>query len=826
MPPEEKRFNPVYNDTPKTQSDSRCLHCGLPNPTASDEFCCTGCEAIYKTIRGLGLDEFYRYRTIVLSGDAAKAPATPVESKFSELDLPEMLQACTLSELPDRRTVSLRLAGIHCAGCLWLLERLPTFEPGVLSSKVVFGEGKLILTYRPDSTSLSKIAQRLNTLGYPPELPSESLSQARPADADDRMLIRIGVAGFCAANTMMMAVSLFQGMYSGIDEKFGLLFRGVSALVAAPAVFYSAYPFYRSSIAGLRLRRIHVDLPISIAIIAVYLLSVLNTVTGRPDTYFDSVCTLIFLLLIGRYLQSRAIAKAQAASRSAWRLLPLTSKRKTETSTEEVPTKLLRTGDQVVVAAGERIPIDGAVSEGESSVDTSLMTGESKPLAVEPGKDVLAGSLNIERQIIVRAASNGAASRLAALLAKIEEQRGGRPQITTLTDRLSTTFVIVVLTVSLLAFAYWSRISVHQALDIMVAFLIVTCPCALGLAAPAALGAAVGRGAAAGVLIKSETAVERLANADTFFFDKTGTLTTGNLELRDTALAGVDEAEAMALIRRLAAISPKHPISRSLLSWAGNLSQTGDGGGETAIVGGRGVELREGDRIFRLGSAAWHQKLGAIVPPQAAQLLAQAEDGGDTTVLLSSNEQVIAAFALKDSVTQAANRLIADLRAAGKEVRILSGDNPAAVRTAAAALGLAAGAAEGSLLPEDKAQRVRSLGSRSVFVGDGVNDGLAMQSAGVAISLHGEIEATLEVADMVIPGGDLDRVETALDGSTRTMLSIRRALTVSAGYNLIAGTLALCGLVNPFIAAVIMPASAVSALLIVFLTPTFEARKV
>lgn len=824
----------------------RCAHCGTPlvpkkdltrksppatlasnnsrskpprNAAASKlRFCCRGCEFVYHTLDGLSLGKIYHS-----AREAANAkPATesdPARS-YVYLDDNETMRELTVELDEDLRAVIFVLPGIHCAACVWLLEKLPLVAPGIVKCSVNFGTGRLKVEFRHKEITLSQIAFLLNSIGYPP-LPERATTHGTGQNEEDRTdLRRIGVAALCAANTMMLAVSLFQSFSTGIEPQYAHLLRWLSALLATPAVFYSAYPFYRSALTSLAMGIFHIDLPIAIAIVFVYIAGLVTTITGGEYVYFDSVTALIFLLLVGRRLQRGAVRKARVVARGAWELFPPMVRIVRDGAESEIPTTQLSVGDTLIVRPGERIGADGDILEGSSAVDSSVLTGESEPTFVNPGTAIFAGTLNLDRELRLRITNRGAQTRLGRILRQLEAGGVARSPVEDRANHLSRYFIAGVLLSSVATFVTWMFLSPSKAFDNAVAVLIVTCPCALGLAIPAAVCVAIGRAAKLGILIKEPDALDRLAKVKTVFLDKTGTLTEGRLQVAETWGEGVGTAVA----RQLAAVTPKHAVARALV-------ETPSSGAESHLVfetkthhGGRGIEaVTTSGEIIRLGSLRWLSGLGVDIPRGLREQLERWQSESLSPLLCTRGTEVLAAYGLRDAIREGARELITLLHSKGVRVEILSGDCLPVVESVARALAIPLSCAHGDLFPEEKAAIVSKVSS-SAMIGDGVNDALALRAAGVGIGVRGAIEATLEVAQVFIAEGNILNVRRLFDGAWRTDRLIRRNLTFAVVYNSIGGFMAFAGIVTPLVAAFVMPISSLTIIAGTILSRTFHSE--
>lgn len=799
-------------------SPTSCTHCGLPT-APGQEFCCSGCRAVYATIHNLGLEEYYKYREVQSSPELR---STPGGSNYSYLD------ELTPSDSTDA-LITLQVEGIHCAGCMWLLEKLPSFIPGVISSRLNFTSGTLHLRYNPRHVKLSSIAHRIDSLGYPVRALSDTTNASSLNKEEKKLLLRIGVAAFCAMNTMMLAVSLWQAFWTGISSEYGNLLRWVSFILTLPAIFFSAWPFFTTSYYSLRSRSLHIDIPIAVSLLGGFIVSTVNTIAGREHVYFDSVTALITLLLTGRFLQSRALRHARSTSRTAWKLLPQSTQVVSEEGkTFSLPVQKITSGMTILCKPGERVAVDGIVQKGSTGIDASLLTGESSVILKQPGDTVHAGDLIIDGEITVRAVVAGGASRVDGILQHIESA-GDRSQILTLTDRASGYFVVTILTVALgAAVWWWATTNFFTALDVFVAILIVTCPCALGVATPATITVAIGKAAAAGVLIRGRDTLERLSEIEAVCFDKTGTLTTGHPYVLSHTLLGTDAENTNALLMasNLASVTAYHPVSAALLN---SFPCKNDVDLEGAKYHpGRGISLQDGTGLWRLGSVKWctDPSSGSGVNPSPKLLhdISSHQRKGCSVVLLCRNQSVLGYFVLRDTLHQEASKTVTSITQIGLTPIILSGDAQEVVSSVARELGIPQEYALGDLSPEQKAEYISQSSKKIMMVGDGFNDAYAMKVAYVGVGLRGAIDSLIEVVDVYCMRGGIGRVIQLLHGARRTIRIIEFSLGISAFYNIVGAALAIAGLINPLWGAILMPISSFSVILLAIYAKTFEEK--
>jgi Cu2+-exporting ATPase len=793
-----------------TREQVCCIHCALPvpagliEPDTEQQFCCNGCRTVYSILHDQGLDQYYRIRDAV---SADPRPARPTSARYEELDDPAFRAATVRTNDQGACETELLLENVHCAACVWLIERLPRVLPGVTESRVQIRTRIARVTFDPASTTLSAVARALDSLGYPVHPARGQAARDARTREDRTFLIRVAVAGALAGNIMLLAVALYGGHIFGIDPLWDTVFRWVSMALGVTSLVWPGRTFFRGALAALRTRTAHLDLPIAIALGAGGVWGVANTVRGSGEIYFDSLAVLTFLLLVGRWVQHR---QQRTAADEVGLMLTLTPTSATlveeDGSTRRVPIESITAGCTVEVAPGDAVPADGVVTLGSSSIDASLLTGESRPVPVSPGDAVAAGSVNTSSVIRVRVQAVGEHTRVARLMRLVSDASERKAPIVQLTDRIAGRFVIIVLTLAVATTVFWSiRADAHTALEHATALLIVTCPCALGLATPMAMSVALGRAARGRALVKSAAAIEALARPGTLILDKTGTITHARTVVADFRGSDALLPFAQALERHAG-----HPLAKAILAYAGadahNHAPTGTdvthlpGKGVRGVV--RGVSCAVGAPEF----------IAAIAPGQIDDhAVATARARGLTPVVVWADGVGTGVFSIGDTVREDSASAIADLRAHGWDVRIASGDDPAIVARVAEQVGVTQ--AHGRMSPEDKTELVTRLTAESdrpvVMVGDGVNDAAALAAATVGVAVHGGAEASLEAADIYLADPGVAPLIGLTHLARHTGRTIRVCLAVSIAYNLTGASLAMAGHLNALIAAVIMPVSSI-----------------
>ena len=714
------------------------------------------------------------------------------------LPRPAVCPACVIP-LPDIQvaaplkdaTIILSLPTIHCAGCISAVERGLNATPGVAAARVNLSLKRVAVTAAPEVTAEGLI-ERLRGIGYEAyDLDPGLLAEAQGDAINRGLLMRLAVAGFAMMNVMLLSVAVWAGAEAATRD----MLHWISALIALPTIAFSAQPFFGNAWSALKVQRLNMDVPISLAILMAASMSLYETTQHGAYAYFDAALSLTFFLLAGRYLDYRTRASARSAAQELAamevpRALKLMNGREVLTAVAD-----LAVGDIVAIKPGTRVPVDGVILTGESEVDRAFLTGESLPAYAGPNTLVSAGEINLTGPLTMRGTAcsrDSALQKVAELVALAETSRN---KYTSLADRAAAIYAPGVHLLAAIAFAGWWAATgdLRLALNIAIAVLIITCPCALGLAVPAVTTAASGRLFRKGVLLKSSTALERLAEVDTVLFDKTGTLTLGTPALDAPEKLRLAD---LAIAAGLAAASG-HPLAKAITASAGNLAVTGTLS-DIHEIPGHGIEAQLAGEIVRLGRASW---VGANPVAQTATYL---KVGAAPAVALT----------FTDNLRPEMQAAIAQLTSLGMKVQLVTGDAQTAAGNVAQRLGITHVLA--NALPKDKIALVESLtagGRKVLMVGDGFNDTGALTAAHVSISPASAIDAARVASDIVILGQSL----MALGDCVKTARSARRRITenfaLAAVYNAVAVPFALIGLATPLMAALAMSASSITVTL-------------
>jgi len=770
----------------------RCFHCHEPIPAGTSyvlathgdrrEFCCPGCRAVAELIDAQGLTRFYDYR----DAPAVKAPDVSGDAdRWSVCDRPQVARKLTRPAGAGRSELGFRIDGVNCAACAWLIDRGLKSLPGVDEVSVNPLTREAIVRFDPIQVRISDILATTERYGFVPQLRAESGARATQDIGRDE-LKRLAVAGLGFTQVMMLSAALYIGAFKTMDVSFASFFVLASMLVATPVVIYAGAPIFRSALADLSRGRIGMDVPVGLAIAIALTASLVNAFRGGGHVYFDSATMFVFFLTLGRFMEARARYRAGGFLTALAELRPLDACRRRGGTVERVGTIELEPGDVVIVAPGETLPADGKLVSPTAVLDESLLSGESAGRRRARGERVLGGSLNVGSSPleirVTQAGNDGYIDQVGGLL---NRALADRPAFLRMADRWATVFVGGVLVAAMLVGAVWMRLAPERAVEVVLATLVVTCPCALSLAAPAAYAVALGRLARLGLLCRSARVLERLGHVAVWFFDKTGTLTEGKIAIvRIDTLRDRSEHDCLTIAAALEA-GIEHPIAHAFARAASvapaDSIEYAAGFGITGVVAGQ---------RYRLGAARF---IGG--------------DDAEAAVLLADDAGLLARFVLADQLRPHAREAVAML-AADAEVTLVSGDAPAAVATAAQALGIEHFAALES--PRDKLERLRTrqaAGDVIAAVGDGINDAPLLAQADVSIALVSGSGLAQASADIVFTGDDLRRLARLPVLARQTRAIVLQNLTWAVLYNLAALPLAATGLLSPWMAALGMSAS-------------------
>lgn len=786
-----------------------CFHCDLDIPGNLDyhfnvlgkrrEFCCAGCLAIAETLVENELTSFYRFRDA-----SSNKPRPLIPQEIQDLDALD--NASILNDITSKdenyRKIELGLEGITCAACGWLIEKKLSALPQVSKISVNVSTHRATLIWRQDS-KLSEILKTLVKLGYRAYPFSEDARQKSFEKSNRSYIKRLLVAGLGMMQVMTYALAIYIGEFQDISEQHQGFLYWVSGIVTTPVVLYSAKPFFQSALRNLKAKQLGMNLPVSIAILSAYSASVYSLFSGNNVYYFDSVVMFTFFLLIGRFLEHRARYRSLLKQQNFQRLIPLSvSRRNNDCSLMNIGISEVQPKDVLVINAGGVIPVDGILMERLAEVDESVITGEFIPVKKQPGDLLSSGSSNHSASLVMQVTQDFAHSHIQKLISLQQNAEQMKPDSVSLADKISHWYVMILLMLVITSGVYWWQIAPENAFAIILSVLVVSCPCALSLATPAAIAAATAQLSDLGLMIRSKTALSQLAKIDHLYFDKTGTLTTASMQIsRVKTFTDLSEKKCLQIASLLENISD-HPIAKAFKSdgvglYCNNLRET-IGKGVSGVIDGHTYRL--GNREFALG------ELISVEPTS--------EKDFETHLYLASEEQHIATFILQDSIKSSAQAAIENINQQKLDITLLSGDSESAVANLAKQLKIEQHISNAT--PEQKLKTIdeaQKNGENVLMIGDGFNDLGALAAASVSITMGSGTNLSKTASDAVLVSTDLEVIPKSLLIAHKVRKIINQNLCWAIFYNLTAIPFAMMGLVPAWLAAIGMSLSSLVVVL-------------
>ncbi len=787
-------------------TDIKCHHCGISfswkpfSETTEDgtvvPFCCRGCLGAFRLISSAGLSTFYSRTDRALPTVSEQGRALFRDEELIQHVVPD----------GDHTRIDILVGGISCPSCVWLLERMIARVPGVVRVSISYAGGIASTLFDPALTGPAAVFNAIHSLGFMPRPYTPDLSSREARRERTDLLLRFGTALFLTMQLMAYSYSLYAGYFQGMSSGIKSVLQYASLIVSTPVVFYCGWPFLYGGWKSLRSRSPGMDLLIAVGALTAWFYSLWALVAGY-ETYFESAAMIVTFILVGRLLELSVRRTAMSGVES---LYAAAAQRATVIENDlhrEVPADEVRPGQRLLVRQGERFPVDCLLRDGETEIDQSHVTGESQPELVAVGAELRAGCINIAAPVLVEVLRPVGHSYLMRVAALVRMAQAGKPDIERLADRIAGWFVPAVILLAVLVFAgHWGLAGQGAGSALMVALsvVLIACPCAMGLAVPAAVLAACSRSAALGVILRGGDVIERLAAIDSVFFDKTGTLTAGQPVV--TKVTPIDTTTLPELLSAAATIEQPaaHPLAKAIVRYAAQNGILPDVCRSFALIPGKGISgMTTTGRQVLCGSRRFLLEQG--VPLDG---FPSPTDGTETEVLVAVDGVSAGRFLLSDQLRPGTAGLVSDLTGRGIELRLVSGDTQEVVSRIASEFGISG--AYGGLTPDQKLEMIRKIqgeGRQVLMVGDGVNDAPALAAANVSCSLAGSSDIALENADIIITADDLSRLATAHRIARRTMTVIKQNLIWAFLYNLIGIPLAVLGLLTPVYAAVAMTAS-------------------
>jgi Cu2+-exporting ATPase len=805
-------------ESAETRHDG-CFHCGLPIPDKTDlhvivegvdqPMCCHGCQAVAEAIVASGRSQFYRFRTETSLTGRLLVPEFLRETEI--YDSQQAQEQFIRSQDNELKEASLMFEGISCAACIWLIENTLAGIPGVDDVSLNYTSQRALIRWDDNHIKLSDILQRVARIGYRALPYNPELQQQRHQRLRQLQQRRLLVAGLFGMQVMMLSISLYVGSWSGIEPAYENYFRWLSLGLTLPVVFFSALPFFTSAWRDLKHFQITMDVPVTFAILIAFASSLVATYRGQGHIYFDSVVMFVFFLSTSRYFESIARQRCAATVEKLIQGLPMIATRISMPGDHHqvVSASLLEVGDQVLIAAGETVPADGVVASGNSSTDESLLSGESLPLQRGPGDRLLGGSLNLSNPLRMTVTAIGADTVLSEIHRMIERAQSDKPALARLADRIAARFIILVLIIVCGSGLWWWMQGLDSWFEIALAVLIVSCPCALSLATPTALSAALGRMQAHGLLVKRGTALESLNRVTHVVFDKTGTLTVGDPILHQTLVHTAADSDRCFKIAASLESNSEHPLAAALVRAADVVEKFP--ACDLINTAGAGISGVIENRRYYIGSVEYLKNNTAHTIPLVWQQRIDASV--DTTVVLADEEKLLALYQFSDRLRCDATELVARLRQRGLVVSLMTGDRESVARQVAQLTHISdCRSGMTPAMKKDAVAELQAQGASVLMVGDGINDAPVLACADVSIAMGGASALAKTSADIVLLSNHLGDIEVALCQAADAKRVIRQNLAWALTYNFAAIPAAAIGLVAPWMAAIGM---SLSSLLVV-----------
>lgn len=803
---EEKRKTDSKSVDPETGC---CYHCGLPAENmfhayikdTKYEFCCNGCKTACELIYSVGADSYYFNRTSVSETPVTNNPKSfPYESSAFKQQY--------IQEKNGLSSVTLHLDNIHCASCIWVIEKVLGNVKGIKDVSVNFTTQKTKIIFDESQTSLESIINTLVRVGYPPT-PLEKVNvENKQVERNKSLLLKMVIAAFATIGTMFLAEPFYLSYVQDLDQKSASILRYISLLISTPVFFYCVSPFFKGMITALKIRVFTMDSTIFIGAFLIYAYSFLSTVKGQGNIYYDCLNMFLLLILFGRLIEGLV---QQKVFNKAGLILKNYPKQATIVKDEIealVHIDEVKQGDIILVKPGEQIPVDGIIEFGKTSIDESLITGESKAVEKKEGDKVLGGSININGAIYFRVTRTGNSTTIEQIVKMVEDIGAKRTHLQSFADKTAHYFIIITLLIASLVYLSNVFLNPEQAMLTAISVIIVTCPCALGLAMPSAISLATATGIKKGVLFKTSDSFEKLNSINHVVLDKTGTVTTGKLEVSSiNVLSDINENKLLEVASAIERYS-EHPLAWAIVSEAIKRNVNLKKAHSFISYTGKGVSAVLDSKEYFIGSKLFLEEKGISIDEQLDYY-----NLTETIVYIADSNNLLGYILLKDDLKPNVLETINLLKDRGIKTTLLSGDKRNIAERVAKQIGVNQVISE--VLPEDKALFIANLkkqGFKVAMVGDGINDAPAMAQSDIGIAIHSGNDLAGLTADIILLNEDFNSLNEAMKLSRTTYNFIKQNLLISLIYNIFAIPFAAFGLISPLIAAVLMPVSSLAVL--------------
>ncbi len=806
-----------------TMSES-CYHCSEPIPEDLElivvldnqprKMCCYGCQAVAEQIISSGLGDYYRHRTELPTKPESLVPEEL--QKLTVFNNPQVQAEFVNNNDDDSKEAKLIIEGISCPACVWLIESRIAKLDGVIQVNVNYSTQRCRINWKEDSIALSEILSTIMQLGYKASPYNHKQREQLYENERKSQLIRLGIAGLFGMQVMMIAIALYFGEATGIEKQFRVFFYWVSLFLCLPVLLYSGRPLFIGAIRDIRNKKLGMDVPIALGLSIAFCGSLWATIQQSGHVYYDSIVMFIFFILGGRYFEFMSRKKSSAYLDKTSSILPLYATRiNSGGETEIIELNKLSISDKILVKPGEVIPIDGLIYDGYSSVNESIITGESLPVSKQTGEMVIGGSTNNESPLYISVKNIGEKTVLSHITRIIDKASSNKPATVLLADKIVSVFIGAVLLIACLVAFYWYQVNPSQWLEITIAVLVVSCPCALSLATPTAMSSAAATLMQNGIALINNDAIEEIEKSNCFVFDKTGTLTNGKLELENIEIINSDYSKDDILqIAAALESASEHPIAKAIFNATGKNTHTeikniknDPGQGISGFI----------DQEWFIGTEQFIKKHCAqniIEKKTSNNLLKKYFSPNSKSIILANSKFIVGELYFNDELRQSSPDIIRYLESIGKKIILMSGDNEAVVKQVAKELYL--DEYQANCKPEEKLEEISRLqqqGFHVCMIGDGINDAPAFAQADVTIAMTEASDITKLNADMILLNNRLDTLKTMLKISARTNKTIKANYIWALGYNVTALPFAMTGHLAPWMAALGMSLSSLIVVL-------------
>ena len=782
----------MENSNLTKNGNKRCYHCGdecLEDTIVADEkvFCCHGCQTVFEILSQNEMCDYYTLEN--MPGINMKSKK---EARFDYLDQEEVIEK--LIDYKDNRIYKIQfyLPQIHCSACLWLLENLYKLNEGVLESRVNFLKKEVYVTFEHENLSLKNLVELLTSLGYEPKITLNQLDEEKKKPISRRLIYQIGLAGFAFGNIMLMSLPEYFGFDIDSFNEFRPWFTWINLGLATPVAFYSGQDYFKSAWKSIRVKRLNIDIPIALGVLVLYLRSFYEVVSETGAGYFDSLCGLLFFLLLGRIFQEK-IYHQLSFERDYRSYFPISVTTIKEGGEKDIPINDVKKGDRILIRNGELIPVDAYLIKGLARIDNSFATGESAPVSKKLGEKIYAGGRQVGEAIQLEVIQPLNQSKLTRLWSEYTEKQASAATFSTMTDKISEWFTPIILLVAIAAGIYHSPDGLGKSIEIVCAVLIVACPCALALAAPFTFGHATRWLGRQKCYLREASVLEELAKITHIIFDKTGTLTVnnqGNIKYTGIPLSEELKAEIYSLVNQ-----STHPLSRLLKTHFNGVKPTTIENFKE--IEGKGIQGKIDVVLIRLGASKW--------------ITGQKDNTDATEVLVEKGGKLLGTFTFENEYRQGLKELIHSL-SNHYTLSLISGDNDGQKNQLAKIF-----SANTRLLfnqnPKDKLQVIKSLNEQekhTMMVGDGLNDAGALREAKVGVSIAEDVNSFSPACDIIIGAESFGRLNQFLHLAKSSRNIVIISFIISFAYNLVGLSFAVQGKLSPVFAAILMPISSVT----------------